>query len=488
MGASIIWFRQDLRLNDNPALAWAASGGRAVIPVYIWAPEEEGKWPPGAASRWWLHHSLENLDTCLRSLGSRLLIRRGPSLRVLRELAKETGASAVCWNRRSEPAAVLRDAAVERELRRRGWEVRSFNGSLLFEPHEVRTSEGGPFQVFTPFWNRCSRLPAPPEPEGAPRELSGPGRWPPSLPLATLSLLPALGWAEGFRDVWKPGEAGAETRLRRLLAGPLSDYPEGRERPDLAGTSGLSPHLHFGEISPRRIWHALQEHEARSAGRPRRACAEGFLRQLGWREFAQHLLAHFPATAEKPLRSRFTRFPWRRSGRDRKAWRRGRTGFPLVDAGMRELWATGWMHNRIRMVVASFLVKDLRLHWLEGARWFWDTLVDADLANNTLGWQWAAGCGADAAPYFRIFNPVAQGEKFDPHGDYVRRWVPELKGLPGRWIQKPFQASASLLSGGGVELGRSYPFPLVDHAAARKRALAALKTLRRQPRPARKTR
>ena len=478
-GATIVWFRQDLRLEDNPALSAAAARGGPVVPVYIWAPEEEGKWAPGAASRWWLHQSLSALDAALRPLGSRLILRRGGSLAALSGLIRECGASAVFWNRRCEPAAVTRDRKIEAALRDRGLITQSFNSALLFEPSTVLNRVGRPFQIFTPFWRACLRLQQPPRPGPSARRPPPPGRWPRSLPLDALGLEPKTDWASGLRKVWTPGENGAAARLRRFLRAGVAGYPGSRDRPDLPGTSGLSPHLHFGEIGPRRIWHTLQDREFRKSPGASHRGGESFLRQLGWREFAHHLLLHFPGTAGRPLRQEFARFPWARAPKDLAAWREGRTGYPLVDAGMRELLSTGWMHNRVRMIAASFLVKDLRIHWLEGARWFWETLVDADLANNTLGWQWAAGCGADAAPYFRIFNPALQGKKFDPGGGYVRRWVPELSGLSAAWIHEPGRAPAEALERAGVEPGKSYPAPVVEHAAARERALAALATLKR---------
>jgi deoxyribodipyrimidine photo-lyase len=477
--ATLVWFQADLRIADNPALHAAARRGSPIIPVYIWAPEEEGGWAPGGASRWWLHHSLLSLEADLRNRGSRLVIRRGRSLEVLRTLAQESRASAVFWNRRYEPAAVGREREIAGRLRADGLTVESFNAALLFEPSHVQTRQGRPFQVFTPFWRACLAQPEPALPVRAPRELSAPRRWPQSLRVDNLALEPRHEWTAGLRAAWRPGAAGAANRLRRFLREALASYGEGRDRPDRAGTSRLSPHLHFGEISPRQIWHAVQRRVRRS----RRGATQGaqaFLRELGWREFAHHLLFHFPHTPDRPLRREFARFPWRKDRTALKAWQRGQTGYPLVDAGMRELWATGWMHNRVRMIVASFLVKHLLLPWRAGARWFWDTLVDADLANNTLGWQWVAGCGADAAPFFRIFNPVTQGEKFDPQGDYVRRWVPELARLRARWIHKPWAAPPHVLREAGVMLGRTYPEPIVDHAAARHRALAAWGKIRKR--------
>jgi deoxyribodipyrimidine photo-lyase len=442
---ALVWFRLDLRLDDNPALAAAAARGGPLIPVFIWAPEEEGDWPPGAASRWWLHQSLRSLDAAIRRRGGRLILRRGPSLEALRALIRECKADAVYWNRRYEPAARERDARVEKALLSEGARVETYNAALLFEPDEIKSSSGKPFTVFTPFWRACLAA-APYSVPAAPPKFEG-LKWPPSLRLADFGLEPVFDWAAGFRSSWEPGEEGAWKTLRRFVETALEDYEDRRDFPASAGTSRLSPHLHFGEISPLRVWAAC-------SGR-RGPGSKSFLRQLGWREFAHHLLYHFPRTALEPLRPQFARFPWRRDAKALRAWQRGLTGYPMVDAAMRELQATGWMHNRARMVAGSFLVKDLLLPWVEGARWFWETLVDADLANNTLGWQWVAGCGADAAPYFRVFNPMTQAAKFDPDAVYVRRWVPEL----------------------GT---RRYPRRIVDHARARERALQALEAVKKR--------
>lgn len=473
MSTSIVWLRQDLRLDDHPALCAAAARG-AVVPLFVWAPEEEGGWAPGAASRWWLHRSLHRLDRSLRTVGSRLIIRRGPSVTALGEVAGECGADSIFWTRRYEPASVARDATIKSSLREQGLLVESDNGALLHEPWAVRSGQGTPFKVFTPFWKACLAKGEPAEPADAP-VLRAPRRWPSSLDLDALELLPTIDWAAGFEAVWTPGEAGGREALARFAREALDGYSEGRDRPGLASTSRLSPHLHWGELSLRRLWHEI----GRVVGR-RRAPGEAlakdlakFRAEVGWREFAHHLLYHFPQTVDQPLRQEFSRFPWRRDAAQLRAWQRGRTGYPLVDAGMRELWTTGWMHNRVRMVVASFLVKHLLLPWQEGARWFWDTLVDADLANNTLGWQWTAGCGADAAPYFRIFNPVTQGEKFDADGTYIRRWVPELARLPGMSVHAPWEASEETLRAAGVVLGKDYPRPIVEHREARERALGA---------------
>jgi len=474
---TILWFRQDLRLQDNPALHAAVQRG-AVLPVYILDEAGEGKWPMGGASRWWLHHSLAALDAALRERGSRLILARGESGAVLRELVKQSGADAVFWNRRYEPAAIARDAALKSALGTEGVEVKSFAAAVLFEPHTVMNKSGGPFQVFTPFWRHCLTLEVA-EPVQLPAgEIAAPAKWPRSLVLAELALLPTIPWDVGFRAAWEPGEAGAAKRLKKFVSGAMERYADERNLPDRDGTSALSPHLHFGDISPRQIWSAVRALSRESGVFPPNRGAQVFLSEVGWREFSYHLLFHFPHTPDAPLREEFARFPWRSDAAQLRAWQRGRTGYPIVDAGMRQLWATGWMHNRVRMIVASFLVKHLRLSWREGAAWFWDTLVDADLAANTLGWQWTAGCGADAAPYFRIFNPILQGAKFDPNGDYVRRWVPELARVPAEFIHAPWEASSLELSAAGVVLGRNYPQPVVDHGEARAAALAALKTLR----------
>jgi len=474
---TLVWFRHDLRVADNPALEAAVQRGGPVIPVYIWAPEEEHAWPPGAASRWWLHQSLTSLATQLQKHDSRLVIRRGNSLSTLQSLIQETAAQAVLWNRRYDPPIVERDTTIKSTLRTDGLHVESFNAGLLFEPHAIRHTAGKPFQVFTPFWKTCMSLAEPTAPLKAPTRLPVPEQWPDSEPLVNLQLEPMIDWAGGIRSAWCPGEDGAQRELQRFLDTAVTGYSEHRDRPDEIQTSRLSPYLHFGEISPRQVWHAVRKYVTKhSVMQP---SAEAYLRQLGWREFAHHLLFHFPHTVEQPLRPEFSAFPWRDNSADLKAWQRGQTGYPLVDAGMRELWATGWMHNRVRMVAASFLVKHLLLPWQAGDRWFWDTLVDADLANNTLGWQWVAGCGAGAAPYFRIFNPVMQGEKFDSHGDYVRRWIPELSRLPAEWIHQPWEAPTNVLTEAGVKLGVTYPEPIVAHHTARIRALAALATLKK---------
>ena len=459
---TLVWFRQDLRLTDNPALSAAVTAG-PVIPVYVL--DETLSWSPGAASRWWLHGSLESLSRSLAASGSPLILRRGSAAAVLDELISAAGVARVVWNRMVEPAAVARDTAIEAGLKARGIAVETFNSASLAEPWELAR----PYQVFTPFWRALQSWGGPPRPVPKPSRLVPVAASIDSDDLASWRLRPtAPDWAGGLRETWTPGEEGAERRLNDFL-GIADGYKAGRDRPGREATSRLSPHLHFGEIGPRQVWHAV------STAAPG---AEAFLRELAWREFSMHLLHRTPDLPEQPLRGGFAAFPWRSDTKHLGAWQQGRTGYPIVDAGMRQLWQTGWMHNRVRMVAASFLTKHLLLPWQQGAAWFWDTLVDADLANNAASWQWVAGCGADAAPYFRIFNPVLQGERFDPAGDYVRRWVPEIARLPTRYLHAPWTASADTLAEAGIDLGATYPEPIVDHSAARARALAAFQSLK----------
>jgi deoxyribodipyrimidine photo-lyase len=392
-------------------------------------------------------------------------------------VARECSATEIYWNRLYDPAIVARDTRLEAELRASGLHCESFNSTLFFEPGDIRTGQGGPYRVFTPFWRTCQQqLDQLPGPVPAPQRIPAPAVTITSVAVDELDLLPRVEWDAGLQSNWTPGEAGALDRLETFCNTALDHYVSGRDRPDQACTSRLSPHLHFGELGPRQclaaVRNALLDHESA------RNAAESFLRQLGWREFAHHLLHHYPATTHAPLDARFERFPWEPNRQWQDAWQRGRTGFPIVDAGMRELWATGWMHNRVRMIVASLLTKNLRQHWLEGARWFWDTLVDASLANNTLGWQWTAGCGADAAPYFRIFNPVLQAERYDPQRTYIRRWVPELARLPDNYLHRPWQAPATALAAARVSLGRDYPLPIVGLPASRDLALRGYAAVR----------
>jgi deoxyribodipyrimidine photo-lyase len=476
MSAPVIhWFRNDLRLADNAALSAALSRGRSVIPLYILDDEVPGARPLGAASRWWLHHSLASLDRSLAARGAGLVLRRGPTIDVLCRLAEEAGARQVTLTRSYEPGAPALEVALVEVLRAKGVDCKRYGGALLHEPEDLQREAGKVYRVFTPFYKACRRLTAPPRSLPAPERLPALPDGLESEPLESWGLLPSEpDWAGGLRETWRPGEAAASERLETFLGTGLSAYGERRDFPGEAATSRLSPHLRFGEIGPRQVWHRVNHAIERGDGR-----GEAYLRQLYWREFSYHLLFDRPDLSERPLRDEFSGFPWREDDAALRAWRRGRTGYPIVDAGMRELWRTGWMHNRVRMIVASFLVKHLLVSWQVGEAWFWDTLVDADPANNTASWQWVAGCGADAAPYFRIFNPILQGRRFDSGGAYVRRWVPELTGLSDERIHTPWEVDDRELERAGVRLGQTYPRPMVDHAAARARALAAFATLKK---------
>lgn len=471
----IHWFRNDLRLLDNPALAEAAKSTQPVVAVYILEDLDSGLWAPGGASRWWLHHSLFALNKSLKARGNRLILRRGRPKDVLENLVTETGATAVHVTRLTEPHAIKAESEAKDILNGLGVRLEVFDGNLLFPPGSVMTSKGDPFKVFTPFYKTClQRFPLQ-KPLPVPAQLPSPRKHVRSDSLDEWKLLPRKpDWSSGWLDLWTPGESGALNSLDSFLENSAKEYRIRRDRPDVKGTSRLSPHFHFGEVSPRTCWH----HSLMRA-RPRsQDDLEPFFRQLVWREFSHHLLYHWPKFPEEPFRPEFKRFPWVRDEEALRRWQQGLTGYPIVDAGMRELWATGWMHNRVRMIVASFLVKHLLIPWQDGAAWFWDTLVDADLANNSVSWQWIAGCGVDAAPFFRIFNPILQGQKFDPDGTYVRCWVPELENLPNKYIHEPWATPEHILEDSGLSLGNTYPFPIVAHMNARNRALTAFKQLR----------
>ena len=468
----IVWFRQDLRLADNLALTHAAETGRAIIPVYI-LDQGPGVRPMGAASLWWLDKSLRALDATLRARGSRLILRHGDSEAVLRRLIEETGAGTVFMNRLFEPDAFARDADIAHALEAEGIGCKGFNGTLLHRPGGVLNGSGQPYKVFTPFLKALLAVAAPPPHTAGPAALEPP-------PAIASDDIDAWGlhpsrpdWSGGFD--WVPGEIGAAAALAAFVGTGLKSYSTGRDRPAEPATSRLSPHLHFGEISPWRAVAAARQAAADSqvpAGE-----ADKFIAEIGWREFSAHLLHAFPQMTDRAFRPEYDAMPWRDDPAGLSAWKQGRTGYPVVDAGMRELWATGFMHNRVRMIVASFLIKHLLIDWREGEAWFRDTLVDADLASNVQNWQWVAGSGADASPYFRIFNPVTQGQKFDADGRYVRRWVPEIGRFPDKWLHAPWTAPTEVLRRAGVLLGRDYPHPIVDHAVARQRALDALKTV-----------
>ena len=466
MSSALLWFRNDLRLADNSALAAAINTGSSIIPVFIWSPEEAGGWSPGRASKWWLHQALKSLSDELEVRSSQLILRTGKSLEVLRELIEETGATQVFWNRRYEGPQRAVDVEVKRALREKGVEVQSFNSCLLNEPHTVAAGGGQPYKVYTPYWKKVkdrvievpalSRLDA----------MRFPAAWPHSDRLERFGLMPEVNWYAGIEAGWVVSEAAAQARLDSFLEGTVDAYHINRDRPDYEGTSSLAPYLSWGQIGPRQIVAALNERCDLAAQGP-----QVYLKEIYWREFAYNVLYHFPDTPNRPLRLEYLDFPWQGDDAMLQAWQQGRTGYPIVDAGMRQLWETGWMHNRVRMIVSSLLVKHLLQDWQCGARWFWDTLVDADLASNTLGWQWSGGCGADAAPYFRVFNPIIQGKKFDPDGVYVKRYVPELRQLPVVFIHEPWKASRAVMRSSGTD---AYPSPVIEHQAGRERALGAL--------------
>lgn len=469
MTTAIVWFRRDLRLADQPALAHAAKHFDHIVALYI---QDESTHAMGAASRWWLHHSLNALNESLNAKQSHLVIRQGQSLPVLLDVLKESKAEAVFWNRLYEPDVIARDKLIKESLLNNGVHAQSFNASLLNEPWAITKADGQPYKVFTAYWKACIKQnPFNGSPLKTPTKLSSPAIK--SDLLGKLNLLPTIDWDKSFYDYWQPGETGAYRALDLFKQEAVAHYSQARNFPETVGTSHLSAHLVFGEISSRAIVASLRRERELNDD------AQAYIRQLYWRDFANYLLFHFPDTINSPMDKRFLHFPWKKNTKkELHAWQQGKTGIPIIDAGMRELWSTGWMHNRVRMVVASFLCKNLRISWQTGAQWFWDTLVDADLANNTMGWQWVAGCGADAAPYFRIFNPVLQSEKFDHEGAYIKKWVPELSALPAKYIHAPWNAPASVLSQYNITLGKTYPLPLVDLSQSRIDALTAFSQLK----------
>ncbi len=471
---TLLWFRNDLRLSAHAALAAAAESGHPVLPIYVLDETAAGKWAPGGAARWWLHHSLDALATGLRRLGAPLILRRGPAAEHLPAIAREIGAARVDAGDSAEPWARVQERKVAAALAADGVAFARHRTSMLFDPERLRTGSGGPYQVYSPFARACLATGGPPPPTPAPARLTAPDRLPRTDRLADWHLRPSRpDWAGGLRAAWTPGETAALARLRHFLDAGVNAYAAGRDRPRADGTSRLSPHLRWGEIAPARVWH-----DAVAAGGPGGGPGSKFLGELLWREFSHHLLWHFPHLPEQPLRPAFAGMPWRDDPGGLRAWQRGQTGIPIVDAGMRQLWRTGWMHNRVRLIAASFLVKHLLIDWRQGESWFWDTLVDADLANNSASWQWVAGSGADSAPFVRIFNPVLQARKFDPDGAYVRDHVPELARLPAPDVHAPSEAPDAVLRAAGVELGRTYPRPIIDLPAGRARALEAYASLR----------
>jgi deoxyribodipyrimidine photo-lyase len=478
----IVWFRDDLRISDNPALNEAVETGRTVLCVFIHDEESPGIRPLGGAAKWWLAGSLRALTQSIATRGGALVLRKGNAVEIISSLARQIGAAAVHWNRRYDAAGIAIDDAATKSLAARNIPVRTFQASLLYEPRDVRTLSGGYFTVFTPFWRQARARDLPRAPLSAPTKITG-------IPQINGLVSEKLehwklepnepDWAGSLRQAWKPGEGGARQRAEEFLMSGLPGYAKQRDRPDLPHTSRLSPHLRFGEISPFQLWHAARLAITSPRGaRPDALDLEKFLSEIGAREFSYHLLHHNPNLGSQNFQPQFDRFPWTDDSAAPKRWRTGQTGYPIIDAGMRELWTTGWMHNRLRMLTASFLVKHMLVDWRIGEAWFWDTLVDADIANNPYNWQWVAGSGADAAPYFRIFNPVMQGETYDPAGGYVRRFVPELAEMPKEFIHEPWRAPAMTLRSAGVTIGVTYPEPAIDHRAARDRALAAFAALK----------
>jgi deoxyribodipyrimidine photo-lyase len=474
MKKCIIWLRKDLRLTDHPGFEYALNQGYEILPIFIWDKGEHG-WQDGAASQWWLHHALTDLQNEIQHHGGNLIIHHFDSKRNtccfignLTDIIQQHEADAIFWGRRYEPEVIERDKQLKTHLTEKGYEVKSFNTHLLLEPHTIKNKSGSHFKVFTPFWNHCLTHSIYP-PSEIPRGLWDKAKWLHTISPNTiddLKLLPEIPWDISFYHYWQPTRKAGLARLANMVASKAKTYQQLRDTPAIDGTSQLSPYLQWGQISAREIYHAFNHSYNETV-------EKGYLRQLFWREFSYHLMFHETHTPERPLRPEYEHFPWSHNEHFLTAWKQGLTGFPIVDAGMRQLWQTGWMHNRVRMIVGSLLVKHMLQDWREGASWFWDTLVDADLANNTMGWQWVGGCGADASPYFRIFNPIIQGEKFDPDGTYVRNYCPELKDIPNTYLHKPWEMPELELATAGVTLGKTYPYPIISHEQGRASALKA---------------
>lgn len=468
---SIMWFRQDLRVNDNPALNAACDMGK-ILPIYIFDDTTPDSRVPGGASKWWLHHSLTSLN---KRLNGHLKFYKGDPKKLIPQIMKEVDAKAIFWNRCYEPWQINRDKEIKKQVIDNGLEAHSSNGSLLWEPMKVLKKDDTPYRVFTPYYrNGCLNVEQPRYPKAPPARITYADTQCEDDGLDALNLMPEIEWYGTIEKMWKPGEDGAADNLSDFIEHAARHYRDGRDIPSMKGTSRLSPHLHFGEMSPNQVWYAIKD----KFGSTEDKSIDTYLSELGWREFSYYLLYHFPTLPNKNFNDKFDNFPWRKDAESLRAWQTGNTGIPIVDAGMRELWQTGYMHNRVRMIVGSFLVKNLLLSWHEGERWFWDTLLDADLASNSAGWQWVAGSGADAAPYFRIFNPVLQGEKFDKKGKYVRKYCPELKDIPDKYIHKPWEIPGVISKDANFELGKNYPKPIVDLKASRQRALDAFQEIK----------
>ena len=465
-GIAIHWFRQDLRITDNPSLETAAEFD-AVLPIYILDDENSQEFKMGSASRWWLHNSLQSLNESLD--GKLSIYSQNPKI-VIQELLEKYEVKAVFWNRCYEPWRIDRDIDIKAYLDDKNIENKSFNSHLLWEPWEISKDDGTPYRVFTPYYKKGCLNAEEPRLPSKNLKIDSIFYDQDCEQIGTLDLLPRINWYSQIQETWKPGEEGAQKRLDQFLEEGLLDYKEGRNFPFKENVSRLSPHLHFGEISPNEVWYQAKTKESVSGIQK---SLDHFLSELGWREFSYYLLYHFPSLPKQNFQAKFNKFPWIKNELFLESWQKGETGYPIVDAGMRELWQTGYMHNRLRMVVGSFLVKNLLIDWREGEDWFWDCLVDADLASNSAGWQWVAGSGADAAPYFRIFNPVTQGLKFDPEGEYTKKYVPELKLLPNKFLFSPWEAPKEILEKAGIELGKDYPEPIVDLKYSRELALEA---------------
>lgn len=462
----IFWFRRDLRLTDNPGFVQAVTEG-SVIPVFILDQEIEHI---GAASQWWLYQSLQQLN---QSLDNQLNFYRGDALEILSQLVSHYNIDQIYWSKCYEPNYLKNDKKIIETLGVQNCTV--FDGQLLWNPNNILTKDQSPYKVFTPFYkNGCLNVAPPRKPLPQPKSCT-------LVKISTIDLQKELNqwnlqnaWSEKLTGYWEPGEKNAHQQFSKFIEKGIKGYAKFRDFPDRLKTSRLSPYLHFGEISPHFIWHevnALKGHEISDED------AQKFLSELAWREFSYYLLYHFPTLPEENFQDKFNTFSWKFNQKHLRAWQTGQTGYPIIDAGMRELWETGYMHNRVRMMVASFLVKNLLIHWHHGRDWFWDCLVDADLANNSASWQWVAGSGADAAPYFRIFNPILQSEKFDPNGDYIRQFVPEIKRLPDKYLYKPWEAPKEVLKKANIFLGETYPRPIIDLKYSRNRALEAYKQL-----------